>query len=66
MAAARLVCGAAMQAAFEVESPAQPTLQPNWSFQQPQIPSMLSRGFAKGAAKAKRGACRAGHCMTKE
>lgn len=63
--AARPVCGAAM-AATAVESPAQPRLQPNWSYQQSQILNMLSRGFAKGAAKAKRGAWRASHCMTKE
>ena len=62
MPAARPVCGVAMQAATAVKSPAQPTLQPHWSFQQPQMASMLSRGFAKGAAKAKRGACWASHC----
>ena len=60
--AAQPVCGGATQAARAVESPAQPTLQPQWSYQQPQTLSMLSRGFAKGAAKAKRGAGRSSHC----
>jgi hypothetical protein len=67
MPALRQICCAAMQAAHAAASPAQPASQPEWSLQgrlEPTLAGIRSRGFAKGAANAKRGAGSGLHCMT--